>query len=454
MQSKQLIFFVIGISLFFLSCKKDTTLVAGKTQPPEDVLTAGVTNVLQIHAYTKKYESIACYNSRFKFLGCNNDPYLGYMNVGLCMNANLNSSNWNFGTGNKVNSCEIILVVNSVDFAGDKTALNTYSVYTLDSTLSNSRVYLNNNDNLFNPNGLIGHSTITFSSLLNGKLVLRIPVDTGFAGKILRDTLALKDNDAFLAKYKGFYVKTGTNTNNQGTIYKCDMEDDDSGFFISYKDKKDSLEYFRFSFTGNAAVKFNTVSYNFTNAHPNLKSQLSGDTAAGAANLFLKGMGATKLRLYMPTLKNLTDSFNVAVNRAEVSLYVDFQNFPGQGKIDEGGVTDNVRYNIPLQLSLIAADSTGKENYVIDQMTSIDAARYDGNYDKDNKRYVFNIARHVQAILSGKKKNYGFYVVVANPDFRFTILRDNCIDRVVLAGTTNNTLKPTLLLNYVKMKNP
>ncbi|MEI6019738.1 MAG: hypothetical protein WCR21_01280, partial [Bacteroidota bacterium] len=134
--------------------------------------------------------------------------------------------------------------------------------------------------------------------------------------------------------------------------------------------------------------------------------------------------------------------------------YVDFANFPNQGKVDDTLYTDNVRYNIPSQLSLIACDSVGNENYVIDQMTSTDAARYDGGFDKDNNRYVFNIARHVQAILSGKKKNYGFYVVVANPDFRYTILRDNYIDRVVLVGTNNMTLKPKLTLNYIKIKNP
>ncbi len=445
---------LLALLLLFAACKKDTSIVANNVQPSDDILNAGITNTLLVRAYTKKYNSLACYNGRYKFIGSNNDPYMGYMNVGLCMNANLNSANWNFGTGNKVSTCEIILVINSVDFCGDKTALNTYSVFTLDSALSTSRVYLNNNENLHNKNGLIGTTALRFSSLNSGKLVLRIPVDTAFAAKIMHDTLALKDNDAFLAKYKGFYVKTSAAANTQGTIFKCDMEDDDSGFFISYKDKKDSSQYFRFSFTGNSAVKFNTVNYAYTNANTNFKNQMDGDTSAGAGNLFLKGMGTSKLRLYIPTLKNLSDSFNVAVNRAEVSLYVDFANFPDQGKIDDAGLTDNIRYNIPTQLSLIACDSIGNENYVIDQMTSTDAARYDGGYDKDNKRYVFNIARHAQAILSGKKKNYGFYVVVANPDFRYTILRDNYIDRVVLAGFGHPTLNPKLVLNYIKIKNP
>jgi hypothetical protein len=72
----------------------------------------------------------------------------------------------------------------------------------------------------------------------------------------------------------------------------------------------------------------------------------------------------------------------------------------------------------------------------------------------------------VQAILSGARKNNGFYLVVANTDNLLTyknyyqvpakelllVARDNYIERVVLAGSNNALLKPVLNLSYVKIK--
>ena len=55
--------------------------------------------------------------------------------------------------------------------------------------------------------------------------------------------------------------------------------------------------------------------------------------------------------------------------------------------------------------------------------------------------------------LSGKKKNYGFLVVVADPSALYTVKRDTRSERVVFAGTDNAALKPKFNLSYIKFKN-
>ena len=439
--------FFLSCALLFLlfSCKKDKSILSDSVQPAEDALSTGFTSNFDVFCYTKKYDSIASYNGRNKFLGSNLDPYFGEMNVGLYLNANLSASNWNFGRNAKITASEIILVVDPIDYCGDTSAVNNFSIFPLDSDLSVSRVYLSNNDRLHSKTP-ISKLALKYTRLANGKPALRIPIDTTFSGQLMRDTLHLISNETFLAKYKGFYIQSALNSNSQGIVFKCDLEDDDSGFFIRYT--ADSAQSFKFDFKGNSSVKYNTVKYNYVNANTNLKAQLNGDTASGSGNLFLKGLGVSILRLYIPAIKSIADSFKVAVNRAEIILNIDLVNF------QQGKISNAIQYNLPTKLALIACDSVGKENYILDQINAIDASRYDGGYDATNNRYVFNIARHVQAILSGKRKNYGFYVVVADPDARYTVLRDNYIDRVVLYGSSNQNLKPKFNLSYIKFRNP
>ena len=115
-------------------------------------------------------------------------------------------------------------------------------------------------------------------------------------------------------------------------------------------------------------------------------------------------MGVSRVKVYIPGIKNYSDSFNVAVDRAEVIFNLD-PSFPYQ-----------TGYKPPSNLCLLPVDSINRETFALDQTDATDAVRYDGTFDSTANRYVFNIARHVQAILSGKKNNLGFYLVVANAD--------------------------------------
>jgi hypothetical protein len=158
-------------------------------------------------------------------------------------------------------------------------------------------------------------------------------------------------------------------------------------------------------------------------------------------------LGATKVKIYIPSLDNYADS-NVAISRAEVIFNIDpsYAVLPG--------------YAPPAKLSLLPMDAQGREMYALDQA---DNSRYDGNYDATTQRYVFNIARHAQQIAEGKLKNYGFYLVVANTSIIYSnvydgpakelalVRRDNYAERVILAGSNKGSLKPVLNVAYVKL---
>jgi hypothetical protein len=455
--------FISPLTIAFLlfisfSCKKDHTVLGVDVQPEGDLLNAQFSDTSRIYAYSKLADSIVSFNTKFKFLGCNEDPYFGRTEIGLYTNANITKTDLKFGTRAKIQSAEIVIALDdNFEFFGNETAALSFSVFTLDSVLSTKRNYFTSNNRLHSSSSLIGVSTSTY---VNGtKKVLRIPVDNSFAQKLLTDTAYLASNQTLLSKYKGFYIKPSNVSGSAGVIFKCDLDSDLSGLFFKYDsdslNTKDSIQTFQFIFSGDNAVKFNTVKKDLQQADPNFKAQINGDTTAGALNLFVKGMGFSKVRIYIPGIARYADSSRISINRAEVVLYGDpLYSFVG---------------NAPApRLTLLPLDSLGRQIYSQDQLSFTDYTRYDGSYDRDAHKYVFNIARHVQAIANKQVKNYGFDLVVANSDQTLSspilaqlyiltnpsmaVRRDEYNNRTVFYGTGRSSKRPMFNISYVRIK--
>jgi len=422
----------------FVSCKKDTRVLGQEAQPANDVLNGSFDNSAPVYVHTIFNDSVRTYSETDKFLGVNNDPHFGTTDVGLYLNNSISVSDLSFPSGAEVQEAELILAIDPFNSCGNLSSLLSYSVYTLDSVLISNRQFYTSNTRLHSAQGLNKVSAQTYT-VYNGVQVLRIPVDLAYANTIIKNPQYTVNNETFQSRYKGFYIKCATQPGAEGVIYRCLVADGQSGFYVRYKNGT-TTEEFRFPFTGTGTARFNTVKYNYSNANPLLKTQIQGDTLGGKQTVFLKGFGQLRTRIHMPSLKSYADSFKVAVNRAELVVNVD----------PTFTVASGTQYNKPLLLSLLAADSLGLESFTADQLNSVDLARYDGGYDSQNNRYVFNIARHVQAVLSGKIKNYGFYLVVATPSPLLTRFRDYTVDRVALCGSDRGALRPTFSLSYVK----
>jgi len=461
--SKSVPGFIVACLLvvFSSACKKDKNVLGVDVQPGDDALNATMSETSPVYAYTKTYDSILIYNDRYKFLGINKDPYFGTTDVGLYLNANIPDGKTYVSFGDDANliSSEIILTAYNLgeSYVGSLSAQVNYSVFPVVSTLDPKKLYYSNVKPLYDGNSVLGAYTGSITTL-NGKVVLRIPIDKNFANAVLTNPQYLYNNTAFQNTYKGFYIKASL-TNDAGMIMRFDLEDELSGFYLNYQNGAPSAsktdKSFRFVFGGLNPVRFNSVKQNFQGGSNILTQQvLSGDTSRGGDGLFLKGLGVSKVKVLIPFLKNYSDSFKVSVNRAEVVFKVEPSFYHGVG------------YKPPVKLCLLPIDSLGRETFALDQTNATDAARYNGKYDETTDSYTFNIARQVQAILSGKTKNYGFYLVVADADNLLTyknyysgsskelllVKRDNYGDRVILAGSYSGSIRPVLNLSYVKLK--
>lgn len=426
--------------------------------PLEDGLQPVFSDTFKLDAFTVTSEDIPSFNTRYKFLGANQDPVFGRTDINLYVTPTIkdNVTNTIIGNNPTLVSSEIILKADNIQFTGDTTTVMTYSVFETNAKLENAKVYYTNKrDSLVDYSKLVGTYIGKLTSLNNSK-VIRIPVNNGFANAILTNTSTVQSNDNFQNAVKGFYITaSGSNLNPlnaQGTIYKFDLEDTTSGFYLRYVNGPPSptntiVNAYKFVFYGTTAARFNVSSYSAVSGGNTLlvKQLFNKDTIiAPRSNLFLKGFASTKIKIKIPSLKNLADSHRVSINRAEIAFKID-PTFATSGGTKQ--------YAVPSGLSLLALDSLGKVALVTDQTTSGDLNRYGGYFDAATNSYIFNIMRHVQQIVNGTKKNYGFMLVVTDPNPLVLNTRDNFIERAIFAGTAHPTLQPKIGISYIKFRN-
>jgi hypothetical protein len=431
---------ILLLIILVISCKKDHRVLDASVLPESDGRRTAYYPGLEVSGYSTGPSVIASYSDRIRFIGNNNEPDFGNIDVGLNTTVSLPGSNLTF-TAYTSEGAHLVFPVDTILIKGARNAPLTYTVFAVETALSPEQVYLTDNHYLHSSR-VLAVSTLTPG---NGGLI-KIFLDQPYVDELFHDNANLTTNVLFQAKYKGFYIAASADTSG-GAIFRCDLDDPRAGLVLYYRqdtthNRQDTTHYFlRFPFGGEGAARFNTVAYNPANANASLKAQLSGDTIAGGSRLFVHGLGICNSVIHIPFLTQ-RDTFRVAVNRAEVVFNVDF------------GLTGRLGYLWPPKLSLLPLNAAGKDTFAIDQSNATDNARYDGYFVQGTKpgsgRYVFNIARHAQAIFDGKTRNRGFRLVVADPDRLQTARRDNYDERAVLYGA-DTPLRPVLNLSVVRL---
>jgi len=445
-----LLFILALLGIAFTSCKKDNKTLNTGVLPDEDVLNGKFSDTSTILAHTIRVDSMVSFNDGIKFIGSNQDPVFGRTDASLYTKFSLpnNITNVSFGNDASLIKAEIKLVVKTLDFLGDYLSPLHYQVFEMNKNINTDKFYFSNNTSLINYSNLLGAYSGTYS-VENGTLVLSISVNTVYASAILTNPQFLLNNTVLHNTYKGFYITTATTplnpVNKQGVITRFDLDNQKSGLFLYYQngspEPTKETKTFRFTFGGTNVVRFNEVKHKFNDgAHPLLTSQLAGDTTKGSQALFLKGLGGTKIKIHLPHLENFTANGKISVNRAEIRFRVDVNINGTDGK-----------YPAPLKLAILGIDSLGRENYTYDQLNSIDFARYGGDFIPATNEYIFNISRDIQALMDGKKKNYGYFLVIADPDRVQTPRRDAFHYRIVLGGHENTLYKPMFRITYTPL---
>jgi len=439
--------FLIVLLCGFAACKKQDSSVGLGVQPGDDLIGVSFNDTATLQLFTTLYDSARSYSDRYKYIGSNQDPYFGRTDASIYTNVSLPNSitNLNFGADAVLDSAEIILAFTQT-FAGDTNVPQRYEIYAINDVISKDSLYYVK-DVLKRASTPLASIT-TVPTMYNGYPCIRIPMDHNYAEYMLTNPQYSVDNTTFTNNYKGFYITCASTALNpggaQGALLEVDLDHVQSGLFLYYHNGQPASpkmsKTYQFTFSGTDAARFNHIAHDYTAGATNsLLQQVSGDSLAGGYNIFPQGLCGTRVKLKIPYMKNFGDSCKITVNRAEIVLNVD------QSFTSTGGV-----YTPPPTLAIVAIDSLGREAYVKDQYDQLDLIKYGGDYDETNQRYVFSIARHMQQIVDGKLKNYGFYLVVADPSYSYVVRRDDMAGRVVLGGTKNMSFKPAFRVTYIK----
>jgi hypothetical protein len=233
------------------------------------------------------------------------------------------------------------------------------------------------------------------------------------------DSLTLSRNDLFLKYFKGLYIEAG-DLNQGGAIIRINALAFGSRMIMHYQNsEKDSL-FYSYNINENSA-RVSRFSHDYTNTAfaANLDKKEIQDSL-----IYLQTTGGLGSKILIPNLNFWRDSANIAVNKAELIFTVD------------QFYTDTAKYRPPYQVILSAINE--KDSLYFPSDLAFSQAYFGGVYNKTDGTYRFNIAKHVQELITRKpngvgylRENYGFFLSMAN--------RNSNYGRVVLKGANSKT---------------
>lgn len=437
------------ISILICSCTNESSMIGLNVLPKKDLLDAKYNDTTSIVSYTVKSDSVRTdhaiqfefnnqghYNN---FLGSYNDPVFGKTTTSIYTQLSLPNNITNLYLGNP-DSLLLDSVVLSLAYRGEyygNLDVQTIKIYRLNDALSlDSSYYSNRNLNYsseesanisFIPNPF---DSVSVAGVKRGPH-LRIKLDKQLGNDILGHG-NFADNTAFIDFFKGLYITPGNavQESGKGSILYLKIPDPLSALTLYYKKKSTPDTSYQYSFDiNNTSARFNHYEHVFSST---INEQLN-DHSLGQNLIFVQSTAGLKAKIIFPFLKNWVKPGPVSVNKAEIIL-----------KVDPSFATSP--YFPPPELFIVGIDSLGRNTSIPDFSEGF--SYYGGSYDPINKSYTFNVARYVQSVLDGKRKDYGL-AIISSENNLYGLMND--ANRVVLGGGKNGLYKMSLHLTYTKL---
>jgi hypothetical protein len=403
-------FLLLSLIALVVSCKKKTPEDIGlPILPGGDLLNAQFSDTLTLIAHTVRDDSLNTTAVSPLLLGICNDPVFGISTSSIFTQICIPSgkSNPAFGTNPQLDSAVLSLV-----YLGGQKYGNLYpekfKVYEVTDQMSTSAKYYSDTSLIYNTE--IGSAYILPNTKDSVKLgndpkmpsQLRITLDKNFCQKFLDDSTHYSSNTIFQSYFKGLYITTASGTPiGTGAILYMDATNINSRVTLYYHNSNavnnDSLSYY-FAITKGGCARFSHFEHDYLSA-TEIKSQLNSSMSVPEDKVFVQAMAGLRTKISMPYIMDLLKNGKIAINKAELILPVDPLSIAGP---------DSTYFPCPKLVATIA-DSLLGPLIMSDYFEG--ATYFGGEYDAVNKVYKFNIARHIQQILNGKKANQGLYII-------------------------------------------
>ncbi len=379
---------IMLFSAFFFSCNKSSD--AGLDIVPEDYLIkTSAVDTFRVVARTYKIDSLLTSNISDGLLGSYIDPIFGDFKASFVMEISPLTVP-SFGTDPVLDSVVLYLRYDTV--FGNKSVVQTINISEITERVRVDSSYFSNLDPSTLgpiPLSLEVPVDLTFKPESDSLLVLKLPLEFG---RKLFDNVADWKDTTFATFFKGFLIST--NSTIDASISAFNLFHSDTRLSLYYHNSTtDSLQY---KFTvSNTCSRFNLFDQQYNS--PDFIADLVNPEAHEDSVVYLQGGSGLKVKIQFPYLDLLKNQGTWGVNRAELII-----------NADPSTISTQSIYSPPTNVVLYAINDEGKLEFLSEYLLSNEylGVKYSSN------QYIFDISFITQKIITGKRKNNGFVLMV------------------------------------------
>jgi hypothetical protein len=415
--------FLLILAMF--SCSKDPYEIGYDLLPPSDTLNVRATDTCTVVAFSMRQDSVRTDKTASLIMGAMMDPIFGKTTAGFYTQVRLSSEGVDFGKNPVLDSLVLMLGYNG--YYGDTLTRQNVKVYEISDNFVYDSVHFSSQQLATYPTMLadqdfipdISDSVQVYHEKLAPHLRINLSNQTNYLGNKILEAPAssLNTNSAFIKFIKGLYV-TASPVNNKGALLNFSIANENSKLVVYFHNGddplNDSLNYDLL--INSSSARFIHVDHNgYLDASQDLKRQiLIHDSAQGAKQVFLQGMGGVKIKLKFPFMESFGHGKIVAINEAILEM----KNMQTDTTLDP-----------PPSLIMVRQDSAGRIGYLVDDNEG--SAYFGGTYNKTTRSYFFRITQHMQKVLQDAyTTKFDLYIMVNTPIKSFVTP-----NRVMLYGT-------------------
>lgn len=396
-RTKSVVLMLLAFALVSSSCKKENNEVGA------DGIGSGfnvqVTDTFEVITYSSVADSVDTRYASYYMLGQMNDPILGVTTSNLVTQFLYPVSNFTF-SGLTIDSAVVQLRYAGTTALYGNNTNQTIKLYeltedlstALDATFYSNRTYQTNSTELGTYNGnfnltdsaivVVGGTRFAYAPQMRIKITnptflnkLQAAADSSFATPAM-----------FKSAFKGFMIsaeQSGMASGDGALTYINLRSDNSQSAMVVYVSKNGVQNKYEFPFAGTSEVKANQFK------HSNIPVTLQPAANGTHQNTtYVQPCAGIKTRILIPSLSKLAQNNQIAVNSARLEFSV-------------AGVDTSV-YKLPTRLNLWDANADGSRKIIADFSESLEY--YGGLYNSSTQKYVFNINRHVQNLLTSYNK--------------------------------------------------
>ena len=233
-------------------------------------------------------------------------------------------------------------------------------------------------------------------TLLPPSFRLRLPDD--FGNRLLNSP-NLASNDLFAEEFKGLNIRSlaATMPSDFGSLLYFNLDNRASALELYFRNSEDDSLSYRFDINNQNAI-YTNVEREFSQE---LVDAMDENQNIGDQKLYIQSLAGTRIRASFPFLRELNELGAVAINKAELVL-----------PVDEVALDD---FGLPAILAVNRINAGDSALVIIDSFEPNGIDYYGGVYNSADQEYVFNIARHLQSVLSNPDEvDYGIYITSLN----------------------------------------